>query len=68
MLQPRAKCEIAFAVYTNLEISEFNRYNMSSCNDMYKEQFSKFHIPIGKMAITDQVNPGLNKLITSQEA
>jgi len=68
MLQPRVKCEIAFSVYTNLEISVFNRYNMSSCNDMYKGQFGKFHIPTGKMAITDQVNPGLNKLIISQEA
>jgi hypothetical protein len=68
MIQPRVKCKIAFAMYTNLEISEFNRYNMSSCNDMYKEHYSKFQFPIGKMAITDQVNPGLNKLILSQEA
>lgn len=68
MLRPRVQCEIAIAVYTNLEISVFNRYNMSSCNDMYKEQFGKFQIPIGKMAITDQVNHGLNKLIISQEA
>ena len=61
MKQPEVKGENSFAVHTNLEFSVFNRYNMSSCNDMYKDQFNQFQFPIGKMAITDQVRHGLNK-------
>jgi len=68
MKQPQVKCGISSSGYKNLEFSEFNRYNMSSCNDMYKDQFNQFQFPIGKMAITDQVRHGLNKSTISQEA